>query len=427
MFLTYNGQHDLLLLWIKSSIMENIPLSEIRDLFPALNQSVNGKSLVYLDNAATSQKPLSVIEMLNEMNSLTNGNIHRAVHELSARTTYEYEKTRDKIKEFLNAAEREEIIFTSGTTASINLVAVSFSARFLHKGDSVLVTEGEHHSNIVPWQLACERSGATLKVLPIDESGNWKMDQLDSLLDRNVKIVAAAHVSNVLGVVNPVKELVEVAHKKGIPVLIDGAQGVVHLSPDVQDIGCDFYAFSGHKMYGPTGTGILYGRLSLLEEMPPWMGGGDMVDTVKFSGTTYAAPPLKFEAGTPNFCSFPALRAAVEFMELIDSGQLKMQEEEISGYILKELSKIDGLRVYGESMNKIPLFSFSVEGAHPSDIAMLMDKMGVALRSGMMCSEPVMDRFGVTSMLRASFAAYNTLHDAEYFISSLNRAINMLR
>jgi cysteine desulfurase/selenocysteine lyase len=407
--------------------MEKISLSGIRDLFPALHQSVNGKPLVYLDNAATSQKPSTVIDVLSSMNSLKNGNIHRAVHELSARTTEEYEQTRDKIKEFVNASRREEIVFTSGTTASINLVAGSFAAKYLHEGDSVLVTEGEHHSNIVPWQLACERSGATLKVLPIDESGNWKMEELDSLLDQNVRIVAAAHVSNVLGIVNPVKDLVAAAHKKNIPVLIDGAQGVVHLSPDVQDIGCDFYAFSGHKMYGPTGTGILFGRLSMLEEMPPWMGGGDMVDTVKFSGTTYAPPPLKFEAGTPNFGSFPALRAAVELMESIDNEQLKMQEEAITNYLLREFGKIDGLRVYGESSHKIPLFSLSVEGAHPSDLAMLLDKMGIALRSGMMCSEPVMDKFGVTSMLRASFAAYNTLSEAEYFISSLKRAINMLR
>jgi len=401
-------------------------VSQIRDQFPALNQFVNGKPLVYLDNAATSQKPQSVIEMANQMNSFTNGNIHRAVHELSAKTTVLYEGARDKIKGFINAKRREEVVFTSGTTASINLVAFSLSQRFLGKGDSVLVSAAEHHSNIVPWQMACDRFGATLRVIPVDQNGRWQMDKLDSILDQGVKIVSVAHISNVLGIINPVKEVIEAAHKKGAIVVVDGAQGIVHSKVDVQELDCDFYSFSGHKMYGPTGTGILYGKYGLLEEMPPWMGGGDMVATVSFAHTTYAEPPLKFEAGTPNFAGAASLGAAVDFIDSLDFVSVNERENEITAFILEEFEKIPGLVLYGKSETKIPLFSITVNGVHPTDLAMLMDKMGVACRSGQMCSEPVMERFSVESMLRASFAVYNTLDDAEVFIKSLRRAISML-
>ncbi len=401
-------------------------VSQIRDQFPALNQFVNGKPLVYLDNAATSQKPQSVIEMANQMNSFTNGNIHRAVHELSAKTTVLYEGARDKIKGFINAKRREEVVFTSGTTASINLVAFSLSKRFLGKGDSVLISAAEHHSNIVPWQMACDRVGATLRIMPVDQNGRWQMDKLDSLLEQGVKIVSVAHISNVLGIINPVKEVIEAAHKKGAIVVVDGAQGIVHSKVDVQELGCDFYAFSGHKMYGPTGTGILYGKYGLLEEMPPWMGGGDMVATVSFAQTTYAEPPLKFEAGTPNFAGAASLGAAVDFIDSLDFVSVHERENEMTAFILEEFEKIPGLVLYGKSETKIPLFSITVNGVHPTDLAMLMDKMGVACRSGQMCSEPVMERFSVESMLRASFAVYNTLDDAEVFIKSLRRAISML-
>lgn len=401
-------------------------ISEIRELFPALKQSVNGKDLVYFDNGATAQKPISVIELINKMNSGLNGNIHRAVHELSARSTELYEEARSEIQTFLNAKEREEIVFTSGTTASINLVANSFCQKFLNKGDAIVITEAEHHSNIVPWQMACERSGAELRVLPVDDKGVWKLEKLPEILGSNVKIISVAHISNVLGIINPIKDLIGIAHKKGIPVLIDGAQGIVHTRVDVQELDCDFYVFSGHKLYGPTGTGVLYGKREILDKMPPWMGGGDMVGTVSFEKTTYAELPLKFEAGTPNFIGAAAFGEAVRFVQTIDNEFLKNHEDEMVNYLLEKLATIEGLKLYGLAPNKIPLFSFTVEGVHPTDLAMLMDKMGIALRSGQMCSEPLMTKYGVTGMLRASLAMYNTLEEAEYFIESLRRSVKML-
>jgi len=401
-------------------------ISEIRELFPALKQSVNGKDLVYFDNGATAQKPISVIEFINKMNSGLNGNIHRAVHELSARSTELYEEARSEIQTFLNAKEREEIVFTSGTTASINLVANSFCQKFLNKGDAIIITEAEHHSNIVPWQMACERSGAELRVLPVDDKGVWKLEKLPEILGSKVKIISVAHISNVLGIINPIKDLIGIAHKKGIPVLIDGAQGIVHTRVDVQELDCDFYVFSGHKLYGPTGTGVLYGKREILDKMPPWMGGGDMVGTVSFEKTTYAELPLKFEAGTPNFIGAAAFGEAVRFVQTIDNEFLKNHEDEMVNYLLEKLATIEGLKLYGLAPNKIPLFSFTVEGVHPTDLAMLMDKMGIALRSGQMCSEPLMTKYGVTGMLRASLAMYNTLEEAEYFIESLRRSVKML-
>lgn len=401
-------------------------VNDLRSHFPALNQSVNGKALVYFDNGATAQKPASVIELINKMNSGLNGNIHRAVHELSARTTELYEGARDEIRRFVNAKEREEIIFTAGTTASINLVANSFCQNFLKQGDAVVVTESEHHSNIVPWQMACKRCGAELRVLKVDDNGEWIMKDLSGILDKKVKIVSAAHISNVLGIVNPIKELIEKAHKMGIPVMIDGAQGIVHSGVDVQELDCDFYVFSGHKLYGPTGIGILYGKREILEKMPPWMGGGDMVATVSFAKTTYAELPLKFEAGTPNFIGASALGEAVRFIKTIEGDFIKNNEEQLVNYLVSKLTSVKGLRIFGLSDKKIPLFSFTIEGVHPTDLAMLMDKMGVALRSGLMCSEPLMTRFGVTGMLRASLAMYNTIDEAEYFMESLKRSVKML-
>ena len=401
-------------------------INQIRSLFPALEQSVNSKTLVYLDNGATSQKPKQVIELVNRMNSGVNGNIHRAVHELSSQTTELYEDSREAVRQFINAAQKEEIIFTSGTTASINLVAASYGGKYLRKGDSVLVSEAEHHSNIVPWQLICESKEANLRVLPVDENGNWRMDMLDNLLDSSVKIVSVSHVSNVLGLINPVEELISRAHAKGIPVMVDGAQSIVHIETDVRKLDCDFYAFSGHKLYGPTGTGVLYGKREILDSIPPWMGGGDMVGTVTFEKTTYAPLPLKFEAGTPNFIGAAAMLEAIRFVESIDKKFLENSERSIVEYMIEELLKIEGLRLYGVGESRISLFSFTVNGAHPSDLAMIMDKMGVALRSGQMCAEPLMKRYGVESMLRASFAAYNTIDEAEYFIASLKRAIKML-
>ena len=406
-------------------------IQDIRDRVPALAQTVYGKPLVYLDNAATAQKPVEVIELLNRMNSATNANVHRAMYRLSDEATNLYEGARERVREFINAPARENVIFTSGATASINLVASSFCAKYLKEGDSVIVTEDSHHSNIVPWQLACEKAGASLKVLPIDENGVWSAQAIIPLLDERVKIVAATHISNVLGIINPVKELIEIAHRYGVPVLVDGAQGIVHSRVDVQELDCDFYAFSAHKIYGETGSGILYGKEHWLEEMPPYMGGGDMVGTVTFAKTTYAPLPLKFEAGTPNFIGSAALKPALDFAWEISQGEcgkaVKESECKIIAYMKEALAEIDGAVLYGESQNRIPLFSFNVEGCHPGDIAQILDKMGIAVRTGMLCAEPLMAHFGVTSMVRASFAPYNTLQEAEYFISGLKRAVAMLR
>ncbi len=402
-------------------------ISDIRSHFPALTQSVNSKPLVYFDNGATSQKPDAVIELVNKMNSGVNGNIHRAVHELSARSTELYESSRESVRSFINAGSREEIVFTSGTTASINLVANSFSQIFLKKGDAVLLTEGEHHSNIVPWQMACERHGAKLRVLPVDENGCWKMELLDSLLsDGKVKIASVAHISNVLGIVNPIEELIEACHRFDVPVMIDGAQGIIHSSVDVKQLDCEFYAFSGHKLYGPTGIGVLYGKKEFLQKMVPWMGGGDMVGTVTFKKTTYADLPLKFEAGTPNFIGAAGLGEAIGFLSKIEKNFVKEHEEILVAKMLEGLASVDNLTLYGVSNRKISLFSFNVANVHPTDIAMLMDKMGIALRSGMMCAEPLMSHFGVSGMLRASLSVYNTVEEIDYFINSLKRVLKML-
>lgn len=401
-------------------------VDEIREQFPALKQKVNNRDLVYFDNGATAQKPLRVIGLLGEMNSGVNGNIHRAVHELSARSTKLYEDSRTTVMNFINASGTEEIIFTSGTTASINLVASSFTSTFIRKGDAILITEAEHHSNLVPWQMACERSGAVLRVLPVDENGVWRMDLLDSLLDNKVKLVAVAQISNVLGIVNPVKLIIEKAHQAGAKVLIDGAQGIVHTKVDVREMDCDFYVFSGHKLYGPTGTGVLYGKKSLLEEMVPWMGGGDMVGTVTLDKTTYAPLPLKFEAGTPNFIGAAAMGEAINFVNSIDKTFEKRHEEELISLLREELLAIKGLRLYGDTHDKISLFSFNIEGIHHSDLAILLNKMGIAVRSGMMCCEPLMNRYSVTGMVRASLAIYNTRKEVEIFIESVKRGVRML-
>lgn len=406
-------------------------IEQIREKFPALDQSVYGKTLVYLDNAATSQKPQSVIELLDKMHSGTNANVHRAMHKLSDDATELYEAAREKVREFINAKEKECIIFTSGTTASINLVASSFCRKFLKQGDAVIVSGDSHHSNIVPWQLACEAADAQLRVIPVKENGELDIDEYERLLDSSVKIVAVEHISNVLGLINPIKDIIDKAHKMNIPVLVDGAQGIVHADVDVQELDCDFYVFSGHKIYAATGTGILYGKRELLEAMPPYMGGGDMVDTVTFAKTTYAPLPLKFEAGTPHFIGQASLKPALDFAQWLKQGEVaeavKKEEESIIEYMIQALNQIDGCTIYGTGENKIPLFSFNIEGCFPSDLAQLLDKMGVAVRTGFMCCEPLMERFGVTSMVRASFLPYNTLQEAQYFIKCLNRAVNMLR
>ena len=405
-------------------------VNEIREMFPALSRKVYGKDLVYFDNAATSQRTQSVIDEWNRISSESNANIHRAVHRLADEATQAYEAARDAVKGFLNASAREEIVFTSGTTAAINLVAFCFGEAFLGEGDEVIVTEAEHHSNIVPWQMMCQRKGAVLKVLPVDDSGHLMVGKLDELITERTKIMAVTHISNVLGIINPVKDIIEKCHERGVAVLVDGAQGAVHCRVDVQDLDCDFYVFSGHKLYAATGTGVLYGKKKWLEAMPPYMGGGEMVGTVKFSGTTYAPLPMKYEAGTQNFASAATLKPAIEFINLLNDSELIQYNDSIRDYLLEALTKDDRIRLYGvprgTNEEKIPLFSFTVEGVHHEDLALIMDKMGIAVRSGQMCAEPVMDRFGVTGMLRASVAPYNTMEEAEYFVKCLNRAIDML-
>ena len=399
-------------------------------MFPALSRKVYGKDLVYLDNAATSQRVQSVIDLWNRISMESNANIHRAVHRLADEATTAYEDARDAVKDYLNAASREEVIFTSGTTASINLVANCFGEAFVGAGDEVIVTEAEHHSNIVPWQMMCKRKGAVLRVLPVDDDGYLMVDRLDDILSEKTRIMAVTHISNVLGIINPVKEIIAKCHSKGVPVLVDGAQGIVHCEVDVQDLDCDFYAFSGHKLYAATGTGVLYGKKKWLEQMPPYMGGGEMVGTVTFEETTYAPLPMKFEAGTQNFASAATFKPAIDFVKLLSDNTLVENSDTIRDYILSELLNDERIRLYGvphgTNEDKIPLFSFSVNGVHHEDLALILDKMGIAVRSGQMCAEPLMDRMGVTGMLRASFAPYNTMEEAEYFIKCLNRAIGML-
>ena len=405
-------------------------VNEIRSLFPTLSRKVYGKDLVYFDNAATSQRVQSVLDEWNRISSESNANIHRAVHRLADEATQAYEQARDAVRDFLNADSREEIVFTSGTTSAVNLVAFCFGEAFVKEGDEVVVTEAEHHSNIVPWQMMCQRKGAVLRVLPIDDDGHLMVDELDNILNGRTRIVAVTHISNVLGIINPVKDIVSVCHERGVPVLVDGAQGAVHCKVDVQDMDCDFYVFSGHKLYAATGTGVLYGKKKWLESMPPYMGGGEMVGTVSFAGTTYAPLPMKYEAGTQNFASAATLKQAIECINLLNDKELIEYYDKIRDYLLDVLISDPRIKLYGvprgTNEDKIPLFSFSVEGVHHEDIALILDKMGIAVRTGQMCAEPLMERFGVTGMLRISLAPYNTMEEAEYFVKCLNRAIDML-
>ena len=407
-----------------------ISVNEIRQMFPLLSRQIYGKQLIYFDNAATSQRPQSVLDLWNRLSTQSNANIHRGIHRLSEEATAEYENTRDYVRQFLNAQHLEEIVFTSGTTAAINLVAFSFGEAFVGEGDEVIVSEVEHHSDIVPWQMMCQRKKAVLKVLKVDDSGHLMVDSLNSLITERTKIVAVTQISNVLGIVNPIDRIVEICHSKGVPVLVDGAQGIVHHGMDVTKTDCDFYAFSGHKIYAATGVGVLYGKKKWLDKMPPYMGGGEMISTVKFSGTTYAPLPEKFEAGTQNFTGVPTLRPAIEMALMMRDESLTKYCDGVKEYLMEELLKDERITLYGvpSSMEeKIPLFSISVKGAHHEDLALILDKMGIAARSGQMCAEPCMDRFGVTGMLRLSLAPYNTMEEAEYFIKSLDKAVKMLQ
>ena len=404
---------------------KTLDVARLRKDFPILATRVHGKPLHYLDNAATSQKPRQVVEAVARFYETDNSNVHRGVHLLSERATRDYEAARDKVRDFIHAAHREEIVFTRGTTEAINLVANSFLRPRLKVGDEVLVTLMEHHSNIVPWQLACEAAGATLKAVPITDAGELRMDELARMLTAKTRLVAVGHVSNALGTVNPVEEIVRLAHAKGVPVLVDGAQAVPHMKVDVQAIGCDFYAFSGHKMYGPTGIGALYGRKELLESMPPWQGGGDMIRSVSFEGTTYNDLPYKFEAGTPDISGAIGLGAAIDYLNAIGMDAIAAHEHALLEYATAAASTVKGLRVIGTAARKAGVLSFVLDNVHPHDVGSLVDRDGVAIRTGHHCAQPVMERFGVPATCRASFALYNTKEDVDALVASLKKVVEM--
>ena len=390
--------------------------------FPILDQSVSGHPLVYLDSAASAQQPQSVIDAVARYHREDHANVHRGVHTLSHRATEGYEGARDRIREFINAASRTEIVLTSGTTESINLVAQSFCRPRVGPGDKILITHLEHHANIVPWQLVCEQTGAELVVAPIDDKGQLELDALRALLTDDVFILAMGHVSNALGTINPVKEIVSEARQRGIPVLVDGAQGVPHMSIDVQDLGCDFYAFSGHKMFGPTGIGVLYGREALLDTMPPYQGGGDMILEVSFDGTVYNELPYKFEAGTPNISGAIGLGAAVDYLTSIGLERIAASEQALHDYMVASLSEIDGMRLIGTASNKASVQSFLLDDIHSHDLGTILDHQGVAIRTGHHCAMPVMTRFGISGTARASVALYNNRDDVDRLVEALRKA-----
>ena len=398
---------------------------DIRKDFPILDQQVNKHPWVYFDNAATAQRPKVVLEKIREFSVITNANIHRGTHNHAIRTTEAYENARDIVKDFLHAEAREEIIFTHGTTESINLVARSFCEKFLTTGDEIIVTEMEHHANIVPWQMACERHQATLKVLPFSDKGELRMELLETLITTRTKIIAVAHVSNTLGTVNPIEEIIQIAHSHNIPVLIDGAQSVPHASIDVQKLDCDFYAFSGHKIYGPTGIGILYGKRSLLEVMPPFLGGGEMIDRVTFQKTTYNELPYKFEAGTPHYVGAIALGTAIQYIQNLGLDKIAAYEHHLLNYATEQMKALGDLQIFGESPAKTGVICFKLDQIHPFDLGTLLDQLGIAVRTGRLCADPVMDHYQVTAMTRASFAFYNSEEEIDLFIKALQRIRSM--
>lgn len=399
-------------------------IDKIRTDFPILNRKVNGKPLVYFDNGATSQTPQIVIDTIVDYYTNYNANIHRGVHALSQEATDKYEKARIKIQQHFNAKHSYEIILTSGTTESINIVASGFSS-ILKKDDEVIVSALEHHSNIVPWQIMCEKTGAVLRILPMDKNGTLKMDEFDSILNKNTKLVFCNHVSNALGTINPVKKIIEKAHKFGAYVLIDGAQSCPHIKPDVQQLNVDFYVTSAHKMCGPTGVGMLYGKEALLKLLPPYQGGGEMIETVTFEKTTYAGLPHKFEAGTPNICGVIAFGVAIDYLNTIGFKNIEKQENELLEYATNELLKINGLTIYGTA-KKTSVISFNINGIHPYDIGVILDKLGVAVRTGHHCAQPIMNFYDIAGTVRASFAFYNTKQEIDILVEAVKKAKMML-
>ncbi len=402
-------------------------VEKIREDFPVLGIKVNGKPLIYLDNAATTQKPESVIRTVWDYYTKTNSNIHRGIHFLSERASASYENARKTVKSFINAAASEEIIFTHGTTDSINLVAQSFGDAFVKRGDEIVITELEHHSNFVPWQRLCSKKEAKLRIIPINDDGSLRVEYLDELMCEKTRLISLCHVSNTLGTINPVKEIVKKAHARDIPVLIDGAQAAAHLPVDVKELDCDFYAFSGHKMFAETGIGVLYGKEKWLESMPPYQSGGGMINAVKTDSTTFAEPPFKFEAGTPNICGAVSLQAAVDYIRTIDINSISRHESDLLNYAVQRLSELDGVVLYGPNKNRCGALSFNIGSSSPYDAAMILDKLGIAVRSGMHCAQPVMDRLGIAGTVRASFAMYNTKDEVDMLAEGVRRVQMMLQ
>lgn len=400
-------------------------VEKVRADFPILEETVYGKRLVYLDNGATSQRPRRVVEKMNEYYLRYNSNVHRGVHFLSNKCTDANEEARETVRRFINAASDKEVIFTRGTTESINLVAFSFGEAFIGEGDEIVVTEMEHHANIVPWQMLCQRKGAVLKVIPFKDNGELDLSKLDELLTDRVKLVGAAYVSNVLGTVNPVDEIIRRAHAVGAKVLVDGAQAIQHIPVDVQALDCDFFVFSGHKIYGPTGVGVLYGKEALLNEMPPWQGGGEMIKEVRFEKTTYNELPFKFEAGTPDFIGVIGLGEAIKYVEGIGLQEMADYEHDLLQYAMTRMREIPGMRFFGEAAAKSSVISFALGDLHHSDVGILLDKLGIAVRTGQLCAEPTMQHFGVTGMVRASLGMYNTREEIDIFCDGLRKVAKM--
>ena len=408
---------------------DHIPfdVEQLRELFPILKRKVKGKDLVYFDNAATSQKPQSVVDAISNYYSTYNANIHRGLHTLADEATAAYEESRVAVKQFVGASSHEEIIFTKGTTEGINLVASSWGRANLNPGDEIIISTLEHHSNIVPWQMIAEERGASIKVIPIDDNGILDMDAFKKLLNAKTKIVSIIHVSNALGVINPVEEIISLAHLNGTLVMLDGAQSVVHLDIDVQKLDCDFMVFSGHKIYGPTGVGVMYGKKALLEAMPPYQGGGEMIKEVTFEKTTYNELPFKFEAGTPNIADVIALKTAIDFINKQGKNRMRVYEDTLLVYATDKLKSIEGLKIIGDVPNKVSVVSFIIDGVHPQDLAILLDNQGIAVRTGHHCAQPLMKRLGIVGTTRASFAPYNTIAEIDILVSALHKALKMLK
>jgi len=403
-----------------------LDIARIRKDFPILDQQVYNKPLIYLDSAASSQKPIHVLKTEERLHLEYYGNIHRGAHFLADRATADYESVRDQLKAFINAPNREDIIFTKGATESINLVAFSFGEEFIKEGDEIIVSEMEHHANIVPWQIMAQRKGAKIRVLPFEDNGRLMVEKLDELINSRTKLIAVAHVSNTLGTINPVKDIIAKAHGAGIKVLVDGAQAVNHLAVDVQDLDTDFYVFSAHKMFGPNGVGVLYGRKELLELMPPYQGGGEMISEVSFDGTTFNELPYKFEAGTPHITGVIAFGEAIRYVQDLGIEAIAEYEHRLLAYATEKLLEIPGMTIYGTQVNKSGVITFNIEGIHSFDISTMLDKMGIAVRSGRLCADTVMQHYGVTGTIRASFAVYNTFEEIDQFVAALKKLVVML-